>query len=248
MKILLVNDDGIDSPGLQLLAKELGREHTVVVVAPDGNRSAVSHGLTMRMPILVRQVQMDGCLKAYAISGNPADCTRLGIAPLMGDEMDIDLVISGPNLGYNVSFDILYSGTAAGALEGAMWGKKAIALSASTKAKTEDVVEIFLALLRQLDVQRDIRHVLNINIPALPKEQIKGVKWVHQGLFHQWSDRYEHRRSPVGQDYYWINGVESTIPPSETDSFAVQEGYISLTPISFDLTDEQGFRDRELTL
>lgn len=248
MNLLLVNDDGIDSPALRLLAKELGKGHTVVVVAPDGNRSAVSHGLTMRMPILAREEQLEGCRKAYSISGTPADCTRLGIAPLMGDEMDIDLVISGPNVGYNVSFDILYSGTAAGALEGAMWGKKAIALSAAAKADAKEVVAVFLSLLRQLDVQRDIRHVLNINIPALPKEQIKGVKWVKQGLFHQWTDRYEHRRSPLGQDYYWIDGIERTIPPSETDSFAVQDGYVALTPISFDLTDAEGFSDRTFTL
>lgn len=248
MNLLLVNDDGIDSPGLQLLAKELGKEHTVVVVAPDGNRSAVSHGLTMRMPILVREVQLEGCRKAYAISGTPADCTRLGIAPLMGDQMDIDLVISGPNVGYNVSFDILYSGTAAGALEGAMWGKKAIALSAAFKADIQDVVAVFLRILGQLDVEQDIRHVLNINIPALPKEQIKGVKWVSQGSFHQWTDRYEHRRSPVGQDYYWIDGIEEPIPPSSTDSYAVQDGYVSLTPLSFNLTDAEGFREKQFKL
>lgn len=80
--------------------------------------------------------------------------------------------------------------------------------------------------------------MLNINIPALPREEIKGVKWVRQGSFHQWTDRYEHRVSPFGVDYYWIDGTESQIPPAETDSFAMQEGYISVTPLSFDLTDE----------
>lgn len=246
MHILLVNDDGIASRRLRLLARELGKEHTVVAVVPDGNRSAVSHGLTMRMPILVHEEQLEGCEKAYSISGSPADCTRLGVAHLMGDP--IDLVISGPNYGWNVSFDILYSGTAAGALEGAMWGKKAIALSAPSRARDEDVVEVFLCLLRQLDVERDVRHVLNVNLPALPKEEIKGVKWVRQGLYHQWTDRYEHRRSPVGQDYYWIDGVENQIPPSETDSFAVQDGYVSLTPLSFDLTDSEGVREKQFTL
>lgn len=246
MRILLINDDGINSEGFRLLAKELGKSHTVVAAAPDGNRSAVSHGITMRVPLLVREESLAGCEKAYAISGNPADCTRLGRDGLM--EGPIDLVVSGPNVGLNVSFDILYSGTAAGALEAAMWGMKAIAVSAPPQADVREVVDIFLSLLEQLDVEKDIRQVLNINIPALPRGQIKGVKWVRQGLFHQWTDRYEHRVSPGGQDYYWINGEESRIPPAETDSYAVQEGYISLTPLSFDLTDNEGFGKKGFTL
>lgn len=238
MNILLVNDDGVNSSAVQLLAKKLGRDHRVIAVLPDGNRSAVGHGITMSVPILVKEITMEGCEKAYAISGKPADCTRLGVAPLMGDHMPIDLVVSGPNIGCNLSFDILYSGTASGALEGAMWDKKAIAVSAPTHADFDVVTDIFVDLLAQLDVEKDIHKMLNINIPALPREEIKGVKWVRQGSFHQWTDRYEHRVSPFGVDYYWIDGTESQIPPAETDSFAMQEGYISVTPLSFDLTDE----------
>lgn len=247
MNILLVNDDGIESPAARLLAKKLGREHHVIAVLPDGNRSAVGHGITMRVPLLVRELEIEGCEKAYAVSGTPADCTRLGVAPLMGDQMPIDLVISGPNLGYNVSFDILYSGTAAGAIEGAMWGKKSIAVSAPPQADFDTVTDVFLELLAQLDVEHDIHHLLNVNIPALPREEIKGVKWVRQGTFHQWSDHYDHRVSPFGQQYYWLDGDENHIPAAETDSYAVQEGYVSITPLSFDLTDEHA-PQKELSL
>lgn len=246
MRILLVNDDGIHSSWLRLLAEELGKSHSVIAVVPDGNRSAVSHGITMRVPILVNEEHIDGCEKAFSVSGNPADCTRLALGGLI--EEPIDLVISGPNVGLNVSFDILYSGTAAGALEAAMWGKKAIAVSGHHTARAEDVVEIFLRVLEQLDIEKDIHHVLNVNIPALPKAQIKGVKWVSQGLFHQWNDHYERRVAPGGQEYYWIDGCEIPLPPDETDSCAVTDGYVSLTPITFSLTDPEGFSGRSFKL
>lgn len=229
-----------------MLAKELGKSHSVIAVVPDGNRSAVSHGITMRVPILVNEEHIEGCEKAYSISGNPADCTRLAFGGLIDEP--IDLVISGPNVGLNVSFDILYSGTAAGALEAAMWGKKAIAVSGHHTANPKDVVEVFLSVFSQLDVEKDIRHVLNVNIPALPKEQIKGVKWVPQGLLHQWTDRYERRVAPGGQKYYWIDGCENTLPTEETDSCALADGYVSLTPITFNLTDTDGFRDKKIIL
>lgn len=229
-----------------MLAKELGKSHSVIAVVPDGNRSAVSHGITMRVPILVNEEHIEGCEKAYSISGNPADCTRLAFGGLIDDT--IDLVISGPNVGLNVSFDILYSGTAAGALEAAMWGKKAIAVSGHHTAKAENVVEIFLRVLEQLDIEKDIHRVLNVNIPALPKEQIKGVKWVSQGLAHQWKDHYERRVAPGGQEYYWIDGCENSLPPDETDSCAIADGYVSLTPITFALTDTDGFKDKKITL
>lgn len=246
MNILLVNDDGINSSVMRLLAKELSKNHSVVAVAPNGNRSAVSHGITMRLPIMVNEEQIEGCKKAYSISGNPADCVRLAFGGLLKEP--IDLVISGPNWGYNLSFDILYSGTVAGALEGAMWGKKAIAVSGHPNAREEDVVEIFLSVFSQLDVERDIRHVLNINIPPLPKSQINGVRWVSQGLLHQWNDTYEHRTSPRGENYYWIDGTENELPHEDTDSSAILDGCVSLTPLTYNLTDVQGFSEKEIKL
>lgn len=246
MNILLVNDDGINSSVMRLLAKELSKSHSVTVVVPEGNRSAVSHGITMRVPIMVNEEKIEGCEKAYSISGNPADCVRLAFGGLLKEP--IDLVISGPNLGYNLSFDILYSGTVAGALEGAMWGKKAIAVSGHPNAKEEDVVEIFLAVLSQLDIEKDIRHVLNVNIPPLPMEKINGVKWVPQGLLHQWTDRYQHRTSPRGEDYYWIDGAENELPHENTDSSAILDGCVSLTPLTYNLTDTQGFSEKEIKL
>ncbi len=186
MRILLVNDDGIRSVGLGLLARALAEKHTVTVVAPDDQRSAASHSLTLRDELSARKEDMDG-IEAWAVDGTPADCTRLALDVFCPEA---ELVISGPNVGLNVAFDILYSGTVGAALEAAMHGKKAIALSAPPQAKEEEVIRVFLRLLEQLDPARDIERLLNINIPNLPLDEIKGVRWVPQGLFHQWEDHY----------------------------------------------------------
>lgn len=180
MHILLVNDDGIHSQGLKRLALSLAEKHEVTVVAPDGERSAIGHGITLRRPLFVQEAFWSEQIKTYAISGTPADCTRLGLDALT--EGPVDLVISGPNDGPNTGTDLLYSGTVSAALEAAMLGKKALALSAPHGADTRAVVEIFLQILDQLDLEQDVRHALNINIPALPGEKLKGVRWAPQEL------------------------------------------------------------------
>lgn len=242
MQILLVNDDGFEAPGLKLLAEKLAERHTVTVAAPAGNRSAVGHGLTMRQSLFAEEKPLTEGVRAYSISGTPADCTRLGLGNLTEDP--VDLVISGPNVGLNIAFDVFYSGTVSAALEAAMYGKKAIAVSAPPHADMGEVVRVFLRLLEQLDPQRHIRHLLNINIPALPLEEIKGVKWVPQGSFFQWDDKYE-----TGEDGgYQIRGTELPAPERETDSSAVREGFVALTPLSFQLTDREGFFEKEFAL
>lgn len=245
MRILLVNDDGIQSPGLRRLAEALADNHRVTVAAPEGQRSAVGHGLTMRMPLLAEKTPFPKNLEAWAISGTPADCTRVALEHFAPDA---DLVISGPNYGLNVAFDVLYSGTVSAALEAAMHGVPAIAVSAPPEADLENVLQIFLTVFSQLDIKRDIRHVLNINIPALPLEQVKGVKWVPQGLFMQWHDSYQHGVSPTGQVHYWIGGTELPLPQEQSDAWAVREGYVALTPLSYRLTDDQGFCETEFQL
>ncbi len=186
MRVLLVNDDGIQSAGLRLLAQALKERHTVTVVAPDGQRSAASHSLTLQNRLEAKKEDLDG-IEAWAVGGTPADCTRLALDRLCPEA---ELVISGPNVGLNVAFDTLYSGTVGAALEAAMHKKKALAVSAPPQADKKEVVRVFLRLLEQLDPARDIEHLLNINIPALPLEQIKGVRWVPQGLYHQWDDHF----------------------------------------------------------
>ena len=168
MHILLVNDDGIHSPGLRTLAEALkGAGHQVTVVAPDRERSAVGHGITTRDPLFVQDFDWDG-IPAHSCSGTPADCTQLGLKALV--KSPVDLVVSGPNRGVNLAGDLLYSGTVAAALEGAKMGYKSIALSAPVEADRETLVRVFLAILVQLDLKHDVRQTLNINVPALPWE------------------------------------------------------------------------------
>ena len=253
MHILLVNDDGIDASGFRLLAEELGKRHRVTVCAPDGNRSAVGHGITLHSPLTVHRAEVPGAIAAYGISGTPADCVRLGLGALI--DQPVDVVISGPNVGLNVGMDLHYSGTVAAALEAAMQGVKAIAVSALPAAEDREVVRVFLRLLEQIDLSTDILHALNINLPALPLEQLKGVKWVPQGLFFPWIDRYEQIEPPEGevpQEGSYRYQVKGTICPdrddNDSDVTAVLHGYAALSPITFSFTDDRGFSKKEFNL
>ncbi len=249
MHILLVNDDGIDSPGLRELTRELGNRHRVTVCAPDGNRSAVGHGITLHTPLRVEKREISGAKAAYAVFGTPGDCVRLGLDALVKEP--VDLVVSGPNIGLNVGMDLHYSGTVSAALEGAMQGVKSIAVSAPPEADVAEAVKIFLRLLGQLDIREDISHALNINVPALSLGEIRGVKWVPQGLFYPWEDTYEQTEADFsGREYqYEVKGVAAAVPKNcDTDVSAVLNGYIALTPITFRFTHEEGFSSKEFSL
>ena len=253
MHILLVNDDGIDASGFRRLTAELGKDHRVTVCAPDGNRSAVGHGITLGSALTVHRTKLPGAVNAYGISGTPGDCVRLGLSALVDEP--VDLVISGPNVGLNVGMDLHYSGTVSAALEAAMQGVKAIAVSAPPMAEEREVIRIFLRLLEQVDLDTDLHHALNINLPALPLEEVKGVKWVPQGLFFPWIDRYEPLEPPEGEDPQegaYRYQVQGTICPlgedSDTDVTAVLHGYAALTPITFSFTDDRGFPEKEFAL
>lgn len=244
--ILLVNDDGINSPGLRHLAKGLSGQYRVTVAAPSDQRSAASHSLTLRDEITAEKVTLGDNIEAWAVDGTPADCTRLALDALC---KDAELVISGPNVGLNVAFDILYSGTVGAALEGAMHHVPSIAVSAPPHAEEAEVVRAFLRVFSQLDVEKDVHHLLNINIPALSLEQIKGVRWVPQGLYHQWEDHYWAGEPETERHVYKVRGEE--LPVREEivdDSSAALGGYIALTPLTFSLTDSEGFRDKAFTL
>lgn len=247
MRILLVNDDGINSPGLGELAAELSKEHQVTVAAPEREQSAVGHGITMRTPLLVQKADLGPGIRAYAVAGTPADCTRLGIYAFT--EGQVDLVVSGPNNGTNLSLDILYSGTVSAAMEAAMLGYKAVAVSAPPGADVKMVAECFLSILRQLDLAQDVRKVLNINIPDLPAEKMKGIVWAPQGPKARWRDSYERRESPTGGVYYWLNGGHPKAEEyQDTDVSRLEEGYVTLTPLTFLLTDQEGFSGKSFTL
>ena len=243
MHILLVNDDGINAPGLHALAKELGRGHEVTVSAPMEERSAVGHGITVRAPLFAEERDVPGARRAYAVSGTPADCSRLALLSLV--EEPVDLVVSGINKGLNVAMDMLYSGTVSAAMEAAMLDKKAVAVSTQWDGDFEKAAKLFARLLSQLDVEKDVDFMLNVNIPTLPGQEFKGVKWVPAGRTHLWADTYEHRQTPDGRHYYWLKNLQDAATPDygvDTDIGCVANGYIALSPLVYDLTDSEGFR------
>jgi len=237
MNILLVNDDGIQSPGLLALAKGLSREHAVTVTAPADNCSAIGHGVTLRTPLSAHPVDFPHGVPAWSVSGTPADCTRLGLLNFAPGP--VDLVISGPNRGCNLANDLHYSGTVAAALEAAMMGVKAIALSAPMDADDQQTVETFLSLFDVLDLESDFDQVLNINIPALPLQAVKGISWTPLGV-QLWQGKYEQRPSiepgMEGQGLYYPPSTPPEHEPgADNDYDRLYDGYITLTPLGYSL-------------
>lgn len=235
MKILLTNDDGIDSAGLLLLAKVLGKKHEVYLCAPDGQRSGYSHYIRFHKPIFAEPKVIIGAKRAYAISGSPADSVmfavrHLGIHP--------DIVISGPNNGANMAYDIIYSGTVGAAQQGAILGYKSIALSCA--AHLDCIFETCVAFiennLRALYNFDYNKGLLNINVPNLPYDEIKGVKVTAQG-YRLFSDCYEIRETE-GKQAYYLEGLPEDVDDNEltTDVSALKHGYISITPLTLDRT------------
>lgn len=237
MNILLVNDDGINAPGLWALSGALSRDHLVTVVAPSQNCSAIGHGVTLHTPLFAHPTSFPYGVKAWGVSGTPADCTRLGL--LNFAPSPVDLVISGPNHGCNLAQDLLYSGTVAAALEAAMIGVKAIALSAPLDADDQQTMETFLSIFDLLDLENDFDQVLNINIPALPISEIKGLRWTRLGN-QRWRGAYEKRPHTEpgfeGESLYHPPSHPPERTPGETDDYnSLNDGYITLTPIRFSL-------------
>lgn len=236
--ILVSNDDGIDAPGLAILVRELSRFSTVTVVAPDKQRSAVGHAITMNYPLRVKKFYKNGAFFGHAVEGTPADCVKLAIRSLM--EKPPDLVVSGVNHGSNTAISIIYSGTVSAATEGVLLGVPAIAVSLTTyEAADFRVAARFARILarRVLSAGLPPSTLLNVNVPPLPLRQIRGVKVTRQGNT-RWDDTFDVRVDPNNNKYYWLTGKMDVIDHSEdTDEIAVRNRYISVTPIQYDLTD-----------
>lgn len=242
MNLLLVNDDGIDSPSLWALAGAMARSHAVTVVAPDGNRSAIGHGITLRTPLFAHRADYPKDVEAWSISGTPADCTRLGLLNLAPGP--VDLVISGPNRGENTASDLLYSGTVAAALEAAMMGVKAIALSTPLGADEQQTIETFVCLFDLLDLENDFDKVLNINLPDLPLRDIKGLRWAPLGD-NRWQGAYEQRPTENGQPAFYPPSRPPLHTPGNADDWnSLYDGYFTLTPLTYRLEQPiQGHRE-----
>ena len=236
MVLLLTNDDGIYAPGLKALWQELGKTAQVVVVAPESEQSAVGHAITLSHPLRVKQVNLDG-LTGWAVNGTPADCVKIALAELL--PAPPDLVVSGINLGANVGINVLYSGTVSAATEAAILGCRAVAVSLNTYREGDFVpaARITSELIGRLKHWSWPPKVcLNINLPCLPPESIKGVRITRQDT-GTLVERFDRRVDPRERVYYWLAGINaSQDPEAGTDYHALMEGYISITPIHHDLT------------
>ncbi|MEA3291754.1 MAG: 5'/3'-nucleotidase SurE [Pseudomonadota bacterium] len=233
MKVLLSNDDGYLAPGLAALAEALRGVVDLSVVAPERNRSGASNSLTLERPLRVRQAD-NGFLY---VDGTPTDCVHVAITGLMGEEPD--MVIAGINSGANLGDDVLYSGTVAAATEGRFLGLPAIAVSlvGSEPGHYEtaaSVVEGMLSKLKSEPLPSD--SILNINVPDLPLDRIRGLAATRLGHRHK-SEPVIKSSDPLGRDIFWVGpaGEEQDAGPG-TDFHAVREGYVSVTPLQIDLT------------
>ncbi|QJA06357.1 5'/3'-nucleotidase SurE [Thermosulfurimonas marina] len=234
MKILLTNDDGIYAEGLCALYRALSLEHEVVIVAPEAERSAVGHAITLSDPLRVRVVRRGRDFWGYAVNGTPADCVKLAFYELVGP---VDLVVSGINRGANVGINVLYSGTVSAATEAAILGRPALAVSlAAFSGEDYCFAAYFTALLVENLPSLSSPFCLNVNIPHLPAHLIKGIKVTRQGT-RKLKERFEKRVDPHGNIYYWQCGEEFLEEDPDTDVVALKSGYISITPLAHDLTD-----------
>lgn len=240
MNILITNDDGIRADGIIELAKAMSNIANVYVVAPESQRSATGHAITIHSPIMVNEEFIADNINAYSISGTPADCVKIGIEGIFKD-IDIDLVLSGINNGPNLGTDVIYSGTASAAIEGLVQNKPSIAISYNEfnvnketyREASKHVVKIVDSVKDKLNILEDC--ILNVNIP---NKEIKGTKVTVLGE-RKYENVMEERYSPYGKRYFWIGGKIKNIEQVENNDIdCVEEGYISITPVNIDMTNK----------
>jgi 5'-nucleotidase len=235
MNILVTNDDGIFAPALRALRTELASLGRVITVAPDRDQSATSHSLTLHRPFRIHRHDVD----VYSVDGTPTDCVVCAWYGLL--DQPPDLVISGINHGPNMGEDVFYSGTVAAAIEGTLQGAPSMAVSLMTREQT-DFAEpaAFVARLAKQVLERGLprRGLLNVNIPFLPWDAVEGVKLTRLGS-RVYQDTLVRKVDPRGREYYWIGGEDPVWEQQEgTDFHAVHGGWVSVTPLRLDLTDE----------
>ncbi len=237
MKLLLTNDDSIYAAGLAALWNALKDMADITVVAPDRERSAAGHGITMDRPLRAEHLNLyDG--HAWAVDGTPVDCVKLAVNCLLQERPD--LVIAGINRGPNLAIDVLYSGTVSGALEGIILGIPSLAVSVSeydhpdyryAAGFTKKLIPAVLAT----GICNDT--LLNINVPSLPADEVEGVRITRLGS-RKYINNFEARTDPRGRKYYWLNGdVIDAEDGVDTDVGAIKEKMVSITPIHLDLTN-----------
>jgi 5'-nucleotidase len=239
MRILLTNDDGIYAPGLRALLPELRKLGTVTVVAPASEQSAVGHSITLLTPLIVQEVRDEhNDFLGWAVEGKPADCVKLALLELLPEPPD--LVVSGLNAGSNAGINVLYSGTVAAAVEAAFFQKVSIAVSLEYTKPQPDFrrgAEIARRVIEQLIAHKPAGGTLfNVNVPSIEKGPVKGVRVVPQDVV-QFRESLDRRTDPRGRVYFWMNGhLDYPNYHPESDVAALAEGYVTVTPLQFNLT------------
>jgi 5'-nucleotidase len=241
VRILLTNDDGIYAPGLRALRPELQKLGEVTVVAPATEQSAVGHSVTLMTPLIVQEVlDEDKRRFGWAVEGRPADCVKLALRELL--EAPPDLIVSGLNAGSNAGINVLYSGTVAAAIEGAFFRCTSIACSLEYKRARPLDFPGAAALTRQVIEQIVARRpapgtLFNVNIPDLDRGPARGIRVVPQNVVPYVEGSYDRRVDPRGRVYFWSSPEFSCPDPyPDSDVTALSDGYITVTPLQFDLT------------
>lgn len=239
--ILVTNDDGVHSKGIMMLAKFLQEIGNVFVVAPDREKSAIAHSLTLHRPLRVEKIKRN----FYAVDGTPADCVHLGVNAILPNRPR--LIVSGINKGGNLGDDIIYSGTVSAAFEGTLLGIPSFAISLVSRShfKFEVAAQFALRMARYI-LKRELppNTFLNINVPNLNEKEIKSYKITQQGRWIHGGDEVIEKMDPRGRKYYWIGGGQLIFNRGRnTDVEAVSKSYISITPLTLDLTNYSSMRE-----
>ncbi len=246
MKILLANDDGIFAPGLAAIYKQLVTIADVTVVAPDTSRSGAGHSITYRDPLIATKVDINGLFTGYSVQGSPADCVKLACMQLCKEP--IDLLVSGINNGANVGINVYYSGTIGAAMEGAFLGIPAVAMSCAVEAPgvPGDFEKAALHCLKVLKKLMPVQAgcVININIPRLSVGEPKGVRVVPQSSTG-FNESYVQKTNDQGQALFQLTGDHHVVDGTPTDTTSVEDGYITITALTPDMTDHKTTRDLE---
>jgi len=244
MILLITNDDGCEAAGIKELTKALGYDFEVYVVAPEQEQSGTSHGITVSAPLRAREIYLEGAKKAWSVSGTPVDCVKLAIEIFLPARPD--LIVSGINNGANLANDVIYSGTVSAALEGAMLGFPALAISLATEDGGKNkgngypvAGKVAFTIIENLIKENLLSDILlNINIPDIPQENIRGFalsrlgKRSYKNPIIQIPDRR-------GRVYFWLSGEPENIDERPgTDIYAVNNNYVAITPLQYDLTAE----------
>lgn len=236
--ILVCNDDGITAPGILALIRVAREFGDVTVVAPDSPQSGKGHAITVGEPLRVHEHKLEDGQVGWACSGTPVDCVKLATGVIMDEKPD--LLISGINHGHNYSISVVYSGTMSAAMEGAIEGITSIGFSlgdfswGADFSAAEEVARVMIR--RALHASMPIGTLLNVNIPPLPLSELKGIRITRQAR-GRWVEDFDEREDPHGRRYFWLKGsFKDEDEGQDTDTSAINAGYVSVCPVQFDLT------------